>query len=172
MKLAVFISLALLFVGLSSCQNKSNSSSSDCTNNPSMCANSSLYQQNTGYTGYGYGNNSNPFNYYGNTAYLCNCPYGTMPTYNGSAGLGCVSTNYYNQGFGFYGYIHLGWNNNQWSNMSGLNSFYPPNNPYSSCYNGAVQSCVMGQANTCPAGTFCLDNSGQSSLGLCVTDYR
>ncbi len=169
MRTVFFIYLALFLVMASSCQKKAASVSNNCITNPASCS-SSMYQQNTGYSNYG--NTSNPFNYSGNTAYLCNCPAGSMPTYNSYSGLGCVQTSYYNPSyFGVYAYMYLSWGNNQWNNMPYL-SGYNQSSYSSSCYNGAVQSCVIGQANSCPMGTYCLESNAGSSLGLCVTTYR
>lgn len=171
MKSALVIYFMLFILLASSCQ-KTNSQagvsgvSSACISNPTGC-NSSLYQQSAGY--YSYGNSSNPFTYYNNSAYLCNCPYGTIPTYNSSAGLGCVQA--YSQPIiygGLYAYLYIGWNSG-WYQMSAINTY---SSTYSSCYNGAIQSCVVNQSGSCPIGSFCLENSSGSTLGLCVTNYR
>jgi hypothetical protein len=166
----LIIYLVLLVLLASSCQKGTqagvSSVSANCVTNPTSC-NSSLYQQSYGYSNYG--NTSAPFSYYNNSAYLCNCPSGMIPTYNSNAGLGCVrpysSTYLYGE---FYAYLYIGWNNG-WYQTAGLSTY---NSAYSSCYNGAVQSCVVGQSEACPIGSFCLENSAGSSLGLCVTNYR
>ena len=159
--------LLCLFAGTSCQKTASQAANNNCISNPSSC-NSSLYQQSNGYSSYT--NTSNPFYYYNNTAYLCNCPAGTIPTYNSYSGLGCVQSYYTNTYFGMYAYFYIGWNSNQWSSISQLSSFNY--NSYYQCYNGAVQSCVVGQTNTCPLGTFCHENSAGSSVGHCVTTYR
>ena len=189
MKSVLFIYFALFILVAFSCQKSSVNKSSgelvnanSCSSNPANC-NSSLYQQSYGYSNYG--NTSSPFNYYNNSAYLCNCPYGTVPTYNSYAGLGCVQTSYYSSdyqtdgyldtskaaGLGIYGYIYVGWSNNQWYGQPQVNSFYYGSSS-SSCYSGAIQSCLVGQSNSCPGGSFCRSNGANSSLGLCVTTYR
>lgn len=170
MKSLLIIYFMLFILLASSCQ-KSNSQagvsgvSANCISNQAGC-NSSLYQQSAGFSAYG--NSGNPFNYYNNSAYLCNCPYGTTPTYNSAAGLGCVQPSYsyaYAIYGGFYAYLYIGWNNG-WYQLPALNTYS------SSCYNGAIQSCVVGASGDCPIGSFCLENSAGSTLGLCVTNYR
>lgn len=172
MKAALIIYSILFILLASACQRGNNEAAvsgvnANCINNPAAC-NSSLYQQSNGYTAYG--NNYNPFQYYNNSAYLCSCPYGTVPTYNSYAGLGCVQSNYFSYSFGFYGYLYLGWGSNSWYQLPQLSS-YNYSYTYSNCYNGAVQSCVVNQ-NNCPAGYTCRPNSSNSSLGLCATAYR
>lgn len=168
MRVLLLVYFALFILMASSCQKSKEAGASvdsACINNPASC-NSSAYQQNSGYSSYP--NTGNPFTYSNNSAYLCSCPYGSIPTYNAYAGLGCVRTSYIN--FSFYagysmGYMYLGWNQNQWYNQPQLSTYG------ANCYNGAVQSCVAGQ-NTCPAGSTCMQNSRGSGLGLCVTSYR
>lgn len=169
---SVLIIYFMLFILLASSCQKPNSQagvsgvSSNCIQSPSSC-NSSLYQQSYGYSAYG--NTYSPFSYYNNSAYLCNCPYGYYPTYNSSAGLGCVRPNYTTSIYGgFYAYLYIGWNNG-WYQTSTYNTY---NSGYSSCYNAAIQSCVVNDGGTCAAGSFCLENSTGSNLGLCVTNYR
>lgn len=169
MRVLLLVYFALFILMATSCQRSKEagaSVTSACINQPASC-NSSVYQQSDGYSAYS--NNGNPFSYAGNSAYLCNCPYGSIPTYNAYAGLGCVQTSYVN--FSFYGslylgYMYLGWSQNQWSLQSQLTTYG------ANCYNGAIQSCVPNQANTCPAGSTCMQNGRSSSLGLCVTSYR
>jgi len=170
MKPMLIIYLVLFFLVASSCQRATQAGvstvGSNCISNPASC-NSSLYQQSSDYSNYG--NTSAPFSYYNNSAYLCNCPSGMIPTYNSNAGLGCVRPTYqYNLYGSFYAYLYIGWNNG-WYQTSGLTTL---SSTYSSCYNGAVQSCMVNQSGTCPIGSFCLENSSGSSLGLCVTSYR
>lgn len=121
-----------------------------------------------GGTGYGY---NQPFNYYNNTAYLCNCPTGTVPTYSAGGGLSCMSVNYLGSKTGLSAYFYLSWGSNQWNPMAQMYR-YNYGGGLNSCYNGAVQSCTVNQANTCPSGYFCRPNSNTSSLGLCVGSYR
>lgn len=145
----------------------------DCINYPQSC-NPQLYNQNTGFVPYNYGSGyvyagngittsgATPFYMANSAAYLCNCPFGTVPTYNTYSGLGCVQSQYVGSG-----YVAFGWgpNNGQWlnipqiSNMSGY--------PNSSCYNGVIQSCVVGATNSCTAGYTCRYGSAASSLGIC-----
>src|SRR5690606_3498536 len=102
MKTLLFVYFALLVMSLSAFQIPMNGQATvagmnACMANPTAC-NTAAYQQNQGYTPYNYNNNSygytynynQPFNYFNNTAYLCNCPVGTIPTYNAYSGLGCV----------------------------------------------------------------------------------
>lgn len=175
----------------SSCQKNANSEATvsavnpNCVTNPTSC-NSAAYNQN-GYTQYnngygatgGYGGNgcsscggnygyNQPFNYYNNNAYLCNCSYGSVPTYNGTNGLGCVQTSGMN--FGAFGYAYLSWGGSQWSNLPQNQFNYGQS---SQCYNGAVQSCTVGSnPQSCPGGMVCRPNSSGSTIGLCVTSYR
>ena len=173
MRVLLLVYFALFILVASSCQKSKEANvgvTSACVNQPASC-NSSVYQQSDGYSTYS--NNGNPFSYSGNSAYLCNCPNGSIPTYNSYAGLGCVQTSYYNMSYygnfnGSYamGFLYLAWGQNQWYPQSQLSTYG------ANCYNGAVQSCVSGQANTCPAGSSCMQNGRSSSLGLCVTSYR
>jgi hypothetical protein len=176
MKSAIII-YSILFILLASACQKGNTEAvvggvnATCINNPASC-NSSLYQQSNGYTAYG--NNSNPFQYHNNSAYLCSCPYGTTPTYNSYAGLGCVQNNYYSYGYygSFYAYLYIGWGSNSWYQLPQLSSYnYNYNYGNSNCYTGAIQSCVVNE-NNCPVGYSCRPNSSNSSLGLCATAYR
>lgn len=189
MKTFVFIYFALTILILSSCQKSGEATvagvNGQCITNAASC-NTSAYAQARGYgyypygsgsggyaTNYGYGSNygngsnyygygynySAPFTYYNNNAYLCNCPAGTIPTYNGYAGLGCVSTSNLNYGWGSY--FYMGWGSSNWYTMPNLNS-------YSGCYSGAVQSCAINVPNSCPTGSYCLSNFTGSTLGLCT----
>lgn len=117
--------------------------------------------------GYGYGNTS-PFNYQGNTAYLCNCPPGSVPTYNSWGGLGCVNT--YMLSGGLSAYFYLSFGQNQWNPLSQLYRYNYAGGT-SSCYNGAVQSCNTAQPN-CPNGGICRPSPNANGLGLCVNSYR
>ena len=168
MKFALIIYFMLFILVASSCQKSTQAGASGvnstCITSPSSC-NSTLYQQSNGYSNYG--NTANPFSYYGDSAYLCNCPYGMIPTYNSRAGLGCVSPSYSLYG-SFYAYLNIGWNNG-WYQMAAYSSL---NSSYSGCYSGAIQSCVVNESGSCPIGNFCLENSAGSNLGLCVTNYR
>ena len=172
MKTLIYVYAILFILMATACQPGSQEAvvagvNAACINNPSGC-NSSLYQQSNGYTSYG--NPLQPFNQYNNQSYLCSCPAGTIPTYNSYSGLGCVYDWNYNYGLwgGAYAYFYIGWGINSWYQIPNL---YPSNYTWGTCYNGAVQSCVMSQ-NTCPAGYTCRPNSGNSELGLCVTAYR
>lgn len=173
MKIAFFVYLTLFVLMMTACGRANNevasSANSVCITQPSACQ-SGVYQQSDGYTAYT--NSNNPFYFNGNTAYLCNCPYGYVPTYNGYAGLGCVQTSYFGGGLfgGIYGYMYLGWGGNQWSLQAQLYNY--SHRGFNNCFNGAIQSCVVGQNNTCPAGSACRQNSRNSNLGLCVTAFR
>jgi hypothetical protein len=179
-----FKSISMLLVSIvsvffiSSCQNSSNESSDQnmnayCMNNPSACQ-QGVYQQNYGFYPYNY---NNGYPYQGgyqltNSAYLCSCPAGSVPTYNNYGGLGCVSSS----SMTGYGYAYFGWNanglsgatNNQWTNIPQISNYTGYNNQ-GGCYNGVVQSCLVDQASACSSGYTCRATSAQSRLGLCVS---
>lgn len=179
-----FKSISILLVSIvsiffiSSCQSQSNNDAATqtmdpyCMNNPTACQ-QGVYQQNYGFYPY----NTN-YNYQGgyqlnNSAYLCSCPAGSMPTYNNYGGLGCVSSNYMTGS----GYAYFGWNgsglsgasNNQWTNIPQISNYTGYNNQ-GGCYNGVVQSCFVDQASSCSSGYTCRATSAQSRLGLCVSN--
>lgn len=174
------IQLALITLTLSSCQPDSkeavvsgnNVCVADPTCKPSNGFNGASYQNHPGYTPYGYGQ---PFYYYNNNAFLCNCPYGTLPTFNRFAGLGCVSVNQLGMKASFSAFFYLSWGNNQWTNLPQLYR-YNYSSGSGSCYNGVVQSCLVNQPNSCPSGYICRPNnmasSSASNMGLCVASYR
>lgn len=191
MKHLSLIYFGLLVLVLSACQPSNKeaivSGNNSCITDPVSCGGKGTqavqgqaYQNNQGYYPYGYGMNygsgygygyNQPFNYYNNTAYLCNCPMGTVPTYNAGNGIGCVSQGYLNSGYGLSAYFYLGWGSNQWNSLPQMYKYnYGGGSNY--CYNGAVQSCTVGQANNCPSGSMCRPNNNNSSLGLCVASYR
>ncbi|MNJ99747.1 hypothetical protein D3C87_175280 [compost metagenome] len=148
--------------------------------NGQMNCNSGVYNQFyqygwMAYPGFQYGYNyTNYFNQYG----VCNCPVGTLPTYNSYAGLGCVRQEYLNPFMGFSFYWQVGWggygsygyshpmndypvNINQISNVSG----YPNNG---NCQQNLIQSCYANQANSCGTGATCRITAAGSGLGICV----
>ena len=191
MKTLVIVYFALVLITLSACQPSGKEAvvagNNSCATDPMACGtngavNGSAYQTNQGYspygngsTGYGAGNGSGygqPFNYYNNNAYLCNCPNGTIPTYNGSAGIGCVSRVSMSSKVNLSAFFYLSWgNNSQWNTLPQLYRYnYGGGN--TSCYNGAVQSCTVGQVNNCPGGYICQINGSSSTLGLCVASHR
>ncbi len=153
----------------------------DCLNNPQLC-NSNYYNNNYGFQPYNYNinggyyyNNGTSANYYGAVgSNLCNCPVGTMPTYNTYAGMGCVNTNMISGNGGLYGYAYFGYgtgsaaNNNQWMNIPQISNYVGYNNQ--SCYNGAVQSCMTDQQNMCASGFTCIASNASSRMGLCVSN--
>lgn len=176
---SLFVITATIMVAflVSGCQQSSDNSSMNnvCLTNPAACQ-TGAYQQNYGfqpYTGYntGYGNpyGSQNGNYYtNNSAYLCSCPAGTMPTYNGYNGLGCVNSSMvYGGGYAYFGMG--GASNNQWMNIPQVSNYTGYNNN-SSCYNGVVQSCLVDQPASCSAGYTCRASAAQSRLGLCVSN--
>jgi hypothetical protein len=194
MKLLLFVYAASVVLTLSGCQPGGSqeaivSGNNTCVTDPTTCTNSAAYQNNQGYTPYNYGtNNTNnnsgyynsPFNYYNNNAYLCNCPAGSLPTYNSGAGLGCVRTTHLTaKASSLSAFFYLSWGqNNQWNNLNqiyrynyGGNQGYQSGYGNSSCYNGAVQSCNVNQSSNCPAGYLCRANSS-STMGLCVLSNR
>lgn len=123
------------------------------------------YFYNNGY--YGTGSGSMYYNANGNS--LCNCPQGSIPTYNSFAGMGCVNSNLMgNTGaYAYYGWSS-GANNNQWMNIPQISNYV--GYPGQSCYNGVVQSCLTDQQNTCGTGFTCRASSAQSRIGLCVSN--
>ncbi len=193
MKTLVICYVALVVLTVSACQ-KSNQDatvpamSTDCVNNPSLC-NPNLYQQSPGFTPYNYNGNNiygggyynggfnagfggyyggsyNPFVFGNNTSYLCNCPNGSVPTYNNYAGLGCVqSTQVYGY---FYASFGFGTNNNQWTNIPQISNTVGYGNR--GCYNGVVQSCLVDDPSTCTVGFSCRSNSASSRLGICISN--
>lgn len=171
---------------------------SQCVNNPNLCQ-QNIYNNTPGYTPYNYNNQYNngfnngfnnynnynynynyqyrynqnyyvnPFTSYNNSNYLCNCPSGSVPTYNSYAGLGCVQTSQV-YGYGGYGYAYFGWggaNNSQWVNIPQISNHvgYTGNG---GCYNGVIQSCLVDQPNTCSVGYSCQTSSAASRVGLCI----
>ncbi|MNL10634.1 hypothetical protein D3C87_1314410 [compost metagenome] len=110
-----------------------------CINGQANCNNSG-YNQYPGWSSYPYQNGGyNYVNYFAQNGF-CNCPYGTMPAYNGTMGLGCVRNTYVNMYAGAYfywnfgnlgGYAQLGGGygyNNGWNNgYSYPGSNYPSN---------------------------------------------
>lgn len=197
MKTLVIVYFALVLITLTACQPSGKEAivagNNSCSTDPLTCGsngnvNGSAYQYNQGYTPYGtgtgngttnYGSGSSygngygqPFNYYNNSAYLCNCPNGTIPTYNGSAGIGCVSRVAMSSKVNLSAFFYLSWGtNNQWNTLPQLYRYnYGGGN--TSCYNGAVQSCTVGQVNNCPGGYVCHVNGSSSTLGLCVASHR
>lgn len=185
-KIIKIFALIFTLTVLSACNNGGGSSTTtaqnmnaDCVNYPQNC-NANYYQQNPGFYPYGgyynYGYN-NPINYMNNSAYLCNCPAGTMPTYNTYSGLGCVQTSQvysygyaggYVGGYGAYAYFGFGANNQQWVNIPQVSNY--SGYPNSGCYNGVVQSCLVGQPTGCSAGYTCRAQNPSSRLGLCVSN--
>jgi hypothetical protein len=173
MKTVLFVYFALVIITLSACQKSGSGEAtvsglnSQCVSNPTAC-NSGAYQQSQGYSPYNYNNGSNgynqystPFSYNNNTAYLCNCPIGSLPTYNSYAGLGCVR-----QSASFSGFFYLGWGHKRWNSTPYIRSYSFNNN--SNCYSGAVQSCLLSLANSCSPGYICRSNNNASNIGLCV----
>jgi hypothetical protein len=184
MKTLVIIYLSLVILAFAGCQ-KSNQDATvptvttDCLNNPNLC-NSGAYQQSPGFTsynyGYGYGyNNSiygsgyNPYAY--GTGSLCNCPIGTVPTYNNYSGLGCVRSSLI---YGF-AYVTIGYssNNNQWTNMPQISNTVGYGGVQGSrCYQGVVQSCLVGDSSSCSTGYTCRATGASSHLGICGAVYN
>ncbi len=184
MKTIFVIYITLVVLAMSACQKPQVTQAtapgmnSECVNNPNLCQTNiynspgfTPYNYNGYSNGYGYGNSYGngtvPFNYYqNNSAFLCNCAGGSIPTYNSYGGLGCVQQ----AQVGGYGYAYFGWgaNNNQWTNIPQISN----QSGYTSsrCYNGVVQSCLVGESNTCSVGYTCRTNDASSRLGLCVAN--
>lgn len=187
MKALSFLILSSAILAFSACQKSTQDAlvptvTTDCLNNPSLC-NGGIYRQSPGFTPYNYSgyNGMNSNSYYGSyyqagynpflhgNGYLCNCPVGTLPTYNNYSGLGCVQSNLV-QGFA---YISFGYasNNNQWTNMPQISNVvgygYTQNQ---ACHQTVVQSCFVGDAAACGTGYTCRINSASAHLGVCVSN--
>lgn len=153
----------------------------DCVNNPSLC-NGGYYNNQYGFQPYNnggtyfgnngyYGTGSTQYYFNNTSAGLCNCPAGTMPTYNAYAGMGCVNSNLMSggaSGYAYFGYGSGTTNNSQWMNIPQVSNYVG----YSSqtCYNGVVQSCLTDQQNMCSSGYTCRAASASSRMGLCVAN--
>jgi hypothetical protein len=178
----------LLFLVLSGCQQGSNNSNENtqvnniCVTQPSACQ-PQVYQQNPGFQPYDHGqngfHNGYPSNYYNgayhtnNGSLLCNCPAGSVPTYNNYGGLGCVQLNYLQGSVNGYAYFGLsgslgGATNRQWVNIPQISNY--KGYDQSSCYNGVIQSCLVDQQSTCSQGYTCKATAAQSRLGLCISN--
>jgi hypothetical protein len=176
MRLMFFTYLVFVVFLVTSCQNNqddnNNTMTTNCVYNPSQCS-SNIYQQGGGFSPYSYqysntSGYSGAFYYLNNSAYLCNCPAGSIPTYNSYGGLGCVQSSY----MGSYGYAYMTINgssagNNQWMNIPQISNVQG----YSSngCYNGVVQSCIVSNPSTCSAGYVCRPTDAASAVGLCAS---
>ena len=184
MRLLFFSYLILVTFMVTSCQKNNDDDTgaitTDCLNYPQACQSGYVGQQgftpyNYGYqqggvyynNGY-YGSGSSPFHQMNNSSYLCNCPMGSVPTYNNYSGLGCVQSSMLGgyQGYAYYGYNTS--NNNQWVNIPQISNTSGYNN--SSCYNGVVQSCIVTDQASCRSGYTCRPSSGASALGICVSN--
>lgn len=185
MRLLFFSYLILVTFMVTSCQKNNDTDegaiTTDCLNYPQACQTGYYNQPGFQPYNYGYGqqggvfyNNgyvgtgTSPFHQMANNSYLCNCPVGTVPTYNNYAGLGCVQSNML---AGFQGYAYYGYNtsnNNQWTNIPQISNMQGYNN--SSCYNGVVQSCIVTDQATCRSGYSCRANSAASAIGICVSN--
>lgn len=186
MKALSFLILSTLVLAFSACQKSTQDAivpavTTDCLNNPSLC-NGGVYQQAPGFTPYNYNGGSNYNGYYSSyyqggynpflsgNGYLCNCPTGTIPTYNNYSGLGCVQSTLV-QG---YAYISFGYasNNNQWTNMPQISNVvgYGGYTQNQVCHDTVVQSCFVGDAAACGTGYTCRINSASARLGVCVSN--
>lgn len=180
--LVLTATLILAFL-MSSCQSGNDNNSNNgaalnnvCVTNPAACQ-PGVYNQGHGFQPYvgpqgGFGQPygaQGGFHYTNNSAYLCSCPVGSLPTYNSYGGLGCVNNNLIHG----CGYAYFGWgsgaSNNQWNNIPQISNYTGYNNQ-SSCYNGVVQSCLVDQPSTCSSGYTCRASAAQSRLGLCVSN--
>ncbi len=179
MRTLFIVYLSLVILAFAACQ-KSNQDAvvpgitTDCLNNPNLC-NTGVYQQTPGFQPYNYGGNyyggnynngSNGYNPFLNSSQLCNCPGGSLPTYNNYSGLGCVQSNLVSG----YAYASFGYasNNNQWTNIPQISNTVGYQNQ--GCYSGVVQSCLVGDTATCNTGYTCRMNSASSRLGICVSN--
>ncbi len=139
----------------------------NCNQNYNNNNYNSNYNSNYYYSSYGF----QPNNYNNIYDSLCNCPAGTMPTYNSYSGMGCVNSNFSNNtGYSAYAYISIGSraNNSQWMNIPQVSNYVGYGNQ--SCYNGAVQSCATDQPSSCASGYTCRASNASSRLGLCVSN--
>lgn len=155
-----------------------------CLNGSTYC-NNSLYNQTPGfmqYPGlYNYAYNyTTHFNQYG----FCDCPYGFLPVYNSTYGLGCVSRQVlqpYASNFMRWQWdtATVGWGYaNNYNNTYDAPQTSLPNFPqYSnipqaghypgSCTKHVTQSCMMDQSITCGQGAICRQVYQGSNLGVC-----
>lgn len=197
MKTAFIVYISLVVMALSACQKPAQDQATvpgmdpQCVSNPSVCQ-SNIYNNAPGFTPYNYSNGYynpyssyygggynysysnygggyiNPFQNFNNSNYLCNCPAGSVPTYNGYAGLGCVQASMtYGNAYAYFGW---GVNNTHWTNIPQISNYEGYSQSNSSCYNGVVQSCVVNQPSTCATGYTCRANAASSMLGLCVAN--
>ena len=175
MKALVIVYLSLVILAFAACQ-KSNQDAvvpgitTDCLNNPNLC-NAGMYHQTPGFTPYNYGgggyyNSNYAYNPFTSSDQLCNCPIGTMPTYNNYSGLGCVQSMMVSG----YAYATFGYasNNNQWTNIPQISNTVGYQNQ--GCFSGVVQSCLVGETASCNAGYTCRMKSASSRLGVCVSN--
>lgn len=166
----------LLSLCLFACGGKNNNDDTPTVPGPNpACMNGTAYCNNQAYSYYpgfqpypnSYGNNYWSSSW--GTSGFCNCPAGSMPTYNSMYGLGCVNTNQFNYNFSLYAWWGWGATNTQWtrnpisSNITGYNSLGG-----GGCFNSAVESCMTNIANSCGPGRICQPTAASGTLGLCT----
>lgn len=198
LKWAFFVLLSSMVFGFSCQKNNSNDNTQypgaynpaandavipgiSCMNGTANC-NSQNYSQYPGFYPY----NVNPYQYGGYSPYwnqyygnwsgwnynyagFCNCPAGTVPTYNNYYGLGCVQNTYFQPTLYYYAYWGWGPNNNQWVNIPQVSNMRDYSVQNQSCYSGTVQSCYTGVQNSCAYGYTCQPTTPGSRLGLCLS---
>ena len=183
------LSSALTLMSCSKSKSGNNATSTQCLQDPYTggCNNAQYNAYGAyGYQAYPYGQvpgySSDPNSayryqtnyYYSNTyAYgnsqLCACPQGSRPVYNGNMGTGCLAQgNLPNYARTYYWSLSAGTtNNNHYVNMPQMSNING-NLSNGGCYNNVAWSCLVGQANQCPANTTCKATAQNSPIGVCV----
>ncbi|MFS4458256.1 hypothetical protein [Bdellovibrio sp. HCB2-146] len=158
-----------------------------CINGQANCPNNG-YNQYPGWSAYpyAYNNGYNYVNYFAQNGF-CNCPYGSIPAYNGTMGLGCVRNTYIQPYVGAYFYWNFGniyagaWGGaggypyyntytypgynypNNYPQFSNVNAYQGP-----SCTQNLAQSCYLNVPNSCGGGLVCRPTAANSNLGICT----
>lgn len=178
------ISFCILVTGLVACNNGGNTNnqkvaqtplSMDCLNGTAYC-NTGAYNNLNGYGYYSYPGYVQGYNYYAYAQQngFCNCPVGTLPTYNSSYGLGCVRADLIQPYLNYSFYWTFGYYSNYVPANQGLNSPQVSNLGTVSYQNGGTcqsqlnYSCFVDQAGSCGNQGTCQPTAGGSRLGICV----
>lgn len=149
--------------------------------NSLACINGAAYCDNSAYAGtYGWmpypGMYNYAFNYMAQFSQqgFCACPVGYLPTYNGSLGLGCISS----QLLDMYGGYYISWQITTWSygapapqtqtNFPQFSNIPNAVNSVSSCMSTLTQACLLNQPYNCDIGATCRQTVPGSVLGICV----
>ncbi|HEX7672890.1 MAG TPA: hypothetical protein VF412_01895 [Bdellovibrio sp.] len=149
-----------------------------CLNGSTTCNTAAYGTYGNGWTTYNlpYGNVAYNYSTYFNQYGLCGCPVGYTPAYNGTMGLGCVSSQYLQPyfntaiymnfggsayGYGYGGAYGASINLPQVSNIPGAAN-------QGTCARNVTQSCLINQAGSCGVGATCQQVIAGSGLGVCV----